>query len=562
MNKSLFFSFATLSVLLSGCAGTGVKRGESDLPQSASLAVQYAVSTGNNGYETAEVFILNPRATALVFTNAVLDGAEIWNASSAAAGDVARRFRFDIGGMPLRGPTIAENPKIVWRQFQPSPEIPAKGAGIFQICFRGRTARENSFALEFNASDGTRLAAIIPPYTRPRRAIQAVALSRDGSAATVKYSAGAAPTGIAVNGRSVAFRVLEPAIRNQPGVAVITLPRKLKTGDPLLVEMDFGNAGVRRAYLRALSGIVIEAPGGIDESKDLPSETNKRYGFDPKQTVMRMNFDVVCDDTRAQRPGAQSAAVTAERLKSFTTDSTRLYAVDFCTALFPEAWNIYTPIADAVIIKPYQLNWGRDTSRFIEHEDTRIASDITAAMPRPVLWVPERFGSIAGEQSQRINGDELEVLAWTALMRGARGIRHHWWKTGGEDKFAGFESVEEILPKLNADINKIRPILDKMVAISAPLDRAANVTLYECWSGSDGVLLMVRNMRYRRDPHLTVEPATDVSFTYNIPPWLRPHAATDALTGETLAFAASDKSATITIPLLDAFKLVWIPNGK
>ena len=522
------------------------------------VSVQYATSTGNSGYETAESFIFNSGKTTVKFVRAELDGETIWDESSGNADDAARRFRFDIGGVNVAAPASAVNPDILWRQFQPSPVFKAGEAGVFQICFKGAIAREKSFELKLESESGETFTATIPRHTRPARTIQALALSADGSQVTIRYSPGPAPVRFFSNGIPVGFHIFESAEKNRPGVMVATLPRKLKTGENMLSCLYFDDGSVRRTFQRALPGISIEAPSP-DEWKDLPENITRKYGFDTKQRILRTSYDVVCDDTRAKQPGSLATAVIKERIDFTAKNPEQLYGVDFCTALFPEAWNIYAPIADAVIIKPYQLNWGTDPDRFIELEDARIATDIAAAMPRPVLWVPERFGSAADERISRLHGEETEVLSWVALMRGARGIRHHWWKNPGADKFAGREDIAETLPKLNADIDKIRPILDTMVAMGASPDRANNTVVYEAWN-PDGILLMVRNMNYAlSDGQIRTTPRT-VTISHPLPLWLSAHSATDPLTGESIPFTATENSAQITIPDLAAFKLIRITN--
>ena len=536
-------------------------------PRPAILGVQYATSTGGAGFEVAEVFIVNPGPSPVAFTNAVLDGIELSGSRDASARLAAKRFRFDIGGrgLPPPPPPVAD-PRVVWSQFNPAPTIPPGGSGLFQIGFRDKTAQTGSFHLALNAADGTRLETAIPRFTPPHRRIMAVAWSADGAIANIQCTRGAPPKSISVNGVPVReFRALESAGKGRPVAVAARLPRPARTGDNILLELDFGAGGVRRTFLRALPGIVLDAPNGWKDMEPLPPAIRRQYGFDDRQSVMRLPFDVACDDTRAGKHGNSAPDVVAARLKAWQETPDRLCGVDFCTAMYAAIWNLYAPIADAVFVKPYQLHWGPAPARFIENEDARIAAAVAAAAPRPVIWIPERF-----KRSRHLEGRELETLAWTALLRGAKGVRYHFWMNNLEAPFADCADIAEILPGLNRDIGGLRPILSALIPMGTGEDRNQMTLTCEGWSGDAGALLLVRNMRYTtdgesndngRNPRFRVAADDDVAVAFAPPPWLRMGKPVDPLTGEALPFTQNpDGKSSIILPHLDAFRLVWIPN--
>lgn len=59
------------------------------------LGVQYASVTGNDGYETAEVFLVNKGSASVTFTNAVLDGTALLGEKDRASRLAAGTARFN-----------------------------------------------------------------------------------------------------------------------------------------------------------------------------------------------------------------------------------------------------------------------------------------------------------------------------------------------------------------------------------------------------------------------------------------------------------------------------------
>ena len=530
------------------------------------LGVQFAPVTGNDGYETAEVFLWNDGPSPVTFTNAVLDGASLGGGREQSARAAAGRFRFDIGGQRVAAPKPVENEAVLWSQFQPDSTLAPNSGAVFQIGFRGQAAQRGVHDLALAVDNGMVLTATVPRAVPPRRRITAIAWAADGSSVTVQHSRGAPPSSLRLNGRPLAFRVLAPAVAGRPGAVVADLPNPVRNGDSALLELDFGADGIRRAFLRVMPAVAIDAPAHGADARQLPAETRAAFGLDETRTFTRLPFDVACDDSRAGRPGDHAEAVAAARLAAFRANPTCLHGVDFCTALYGSIWNIYAAMTDCVIVKPYQLHWGPNPARFIEDEIAHIDRAVAAAAPRPAIWVPDRF-----RRRRHLEGRELELLAWSALLRGAKGVRHHFWLNSGAEPFADCADIAETLPRLNRDIARLRPILSPLVPASSSMDRRAMASVLEGWCGDAGALLLVRNMRYATDeepndggrtPRFRVTPSENVSLSYALPPWLDAAASVDALTGEDIPSVRDGDRLTLSLPSLDAFRLVWIPNAS
>jgi hypothetical protein len=57
-------------------------------------------------------------------------------------------------------------------------------------------------------------------------------------------------------------------------VAVVPAPggKAFGRGDPVLVELTFAGGAQRRAWIRAFTGIMLDAPRGWDRDKTLPNQ--------------------------------------------------------------------------------------------------------------------------------------------------------------------------------------------------------------------------------------------------------------------------------------------------
>ncbi len=528
--------------------------------------IQYAAETGNAGCETVEVYLVNPGTQAVTFTNAVLDGLALPSLDDPARRQIARRFQFDIGGRSVAAPrTVEDDPRACWWQFQPSATLAPGEAAVFQINFRNESGYSQRYPLQLFASDGTVLDVVIPRYAPDNRRITVVTWPENSDTVVIQHTGEQPPDTVCVNGREMKFRVLSPAVKGQSGAVITQGEKPFRQGQTLLIELHFGTE-IRRAFCRAIPNILIDG-GGWNNAERLADNIRHEYQLDDHPWLTLLPFDVACDDTRAKKHGNSAVDVIAARVKAYEHAPERLSGVDFCTALYASIWNIYAPIADAVVVKPYQLHWGAQPSRFIEREEEHIARAVNAASPRATVWIPERF-----KRNRHVEGGELKVLAWTALLRGVKGIRYHYWKNSADNPFEECPDLGAAMKELNAEIRNIRPILSPLIPAGKKEDRTHFLNIYQGWSGDAGVLLLVRNMRYTTDeepndngksPRFNVQNVANVPVSFTPPPWLKKaRPPVDPLSGAPIPCAVSDSGAmTMTLGSLDAFQLIWIANG-
>lgn len=527
--------------------------------------VQWCASADAAGDGTVEVLLRNATGRAVEFVRAELDGTEL-PATAPAVAKALKAFAFEGLGSGARR-RMDVSPPVAgarWWQFYPSPRVAAGGATVFQLNFAGAS---RPCALKLTTRDGAAVSVKVPRCAAPRRRIEFLAFSGDGRTLLLRHSKGAPPNRLSVNGRATDFRVLGAASESRPGAVVADLPDAVREGGPVLVELGFPDGARRFAFARAMLGVCTVAPSGWgDDFQPLPPAERAAYGFDADMRVWRLPYDVACDDTRARSPGASARAVVAARQERLAKFPDGLCGVDFCTALYPSVWNVYSQMADAVIAKPYKLHWGVNLSRFPDEEDAFLGQVVRDVAPRPVLWVPERYRKL-----RELDGAEYSVLAWCAMLRGVRGVRVHHWLNDPKDPFADNPGLADAVKGFNADFGRLRPRLERLLPAGESEDRAARVAVLEGWSGDDGVLMLVRNLRYdtgidpqtkRRIRPFAVSPIRDYALSYRLPKWLTPDAATDALSGERLEGAASNGVFKVTVPELGSHRLIWIGNAK
>lgn len=527
--------------------------------------VQWCASADAAGDGTVEVLLRNATGRAVEFVRAELDGTEL-PATAPAVAKALKAFAFEGLGSGARR-RMDVSPPVAgarWWQFYPSPRVAAGGATVFQLNFAGAS---RPCALKLTTRDGAAVSVKVPRCAAPRRRIEFLAFSGDGRTLLLRHSKGAPPNRLSVNGRATDFRVLGAASESRPGAVVADLPDAVREGGPVLVELGFPDGARRFAFARAMLGVCTVAPSGWgDDFQPLPPAERAAYGFDADMRVWRLPYDVACDDTRARSPGASARAVVAARQERLAKFPDGLCGVDFCTALYPSVWNVYSQMADAVIAKPYKLHWGVNLSRFPDEEDAFLGQVVRDVAPRPVLWVPERYRKL-----RELDGAEYSVLAWCAMLRGVRGVRVHHWLNDPKNPFADNPGLADAVKGFNADFVRLRPRLGRLLPAGESEDRAARVAVLEGWSGDDGVLLLVRNLRYdtgidpqtkRRIRPFAVSPIRDYALSYRLPKWLMPDAATDALSGERLEGAASNGVFKVTVPELGSHRLIWIGNAK
>ncbi len=549
--------------VLTACRTASV--GPADGNGSLSAEVQYCVSSGGAGDETVEVLVRNCTDSRVTFVRSELDGVAL-PASAPSAARALKAFSFEGVGGKTSGRLMAPPPVAGarWWQFYPSPQIAPGGAAVFQVNFAGNT---RPCELKLTAENGRVLAVKVPRYAVPRRRIEFLSFSGDGRALMLRHSKGSAPDRLSVNGRDVSFLALAADSAARPGAVVANLPLPVREGEPVLVELSFPDGARRFAFVRAMLGVCTVAPAGWNgDFAPLPKAEREAYGFDETMRVYRLPCDVACDDTRAHSHGANARTVVAMRRERQAKFPDGLCGVDICTALYPSVWNIYSQVADAVIAKPYKLHWGISLSRLVDEEDAFLGQVVRDVAPRPVLWVPERFRNL-----RELDGAEYSVLAWCAMLRGVRGVRVHHWLNDPKDPFADNSGLADAVKRFNADFNRLRPRLERLGPAGERGERAARVDVLEGWSGDDGVLLLVRNLRYdtgidQRTKHrvrpFAVDSVRDYALSYRPPKWLTPGAAVDALSGERLDGVVTDGSLKVTIPELGSHRLVWIGNAK
>lgn len=528
-----------------------------------SFDVQHCVSTGDGGDETVEILIRNGTERDIAFAHCEIDGVELPFRTPTAA-FALRKFAFDgLGGKTLKRMSVTSAVAgMRWWRFYPGPNISAGTFAVFQLNFEGVS---RPCKMGFKTEDGRNFTVLIPRYTSPARVIEHLAFAADGRSLTLRYSRGSTPRKVRINGKTPDFRILEAASAGRPGAVVADIQDPISEGDPVLVELEFDGGAHRFAFIRAMLGVFTVAPAGWDSDfRPLPDGERAEYGFDAAMRVYRLPFDVACDDTRAHHAGASARAVVAageERAKRFPNG---LSGVDFCTALYPSVWNIYSQMADAVIAKPYKLHWGRNVVRFIDEEDTFLANVGCHVAPRPVVWVPERFRRL-----RELDGDEFSVLAWCAMMRGVRGVRIHHWLNDPSSPFDGNPRLAGAVKRFNRDLNRLRSRIERLIPIGVAEDRKSRISVLEGWSADDGVLLLFRNQRYdtgidthtgMRSRPFSVQPVSNYEFAYSVPKWLKPGIVVDALSGESVDCTWDGAACRISIPEIEAIRLIWIDN--
>lgn len=556
----------TLEIVV-GCALSVLSacRTVSETVSEIETEVQYFATADVDKDETVEILIRNRSRSRVEFVRAELDGCELPAATPSVA-KALKAIASEVMDGKMRDRMSVPVPVAGarWWQFYPSPQLKVGGYAVFQLNFERKMCPS---VLKLTTRDGAGVVVRIPRSTPSRRRIEFLAFSGDGRTLLLRYSKGVSPDSVEVNGTPITFRVLEASTMGRPGVVVADLPEPLRQGDPTLVELRFPDGFRRFAFVRAMLGVCTDAVMGWDEKEGtVPESEREAYGFDALSRVRRLPADVACDDTRAHHHGGSARAVVAARCdyaKRFPSD---LYGIDFCTALYPSVWNIYSQMADVVISKPYKLHWGESPARHIDEEDALLAKVVLEVAPRPVLWVPERFRRL-----RELDGAEYPVLAWGAMLRGVRGVRVHHWLNDPESPFDGNPSLAEAMKRFNADFNRLRPRLEKLVPVGESEDRRARVVVREGWCADTGVLLFLKNQRYdagfdfrtgRRTHPFTVSEISDYTFSYGLPKWLDPTAAVDALTGRRLECETADGMFYVKIPELGAYSLVWIENAK
>lgn len=562
-------------------------------PASLSISAQYAFSTGTRvGFNTAEIYLQNVSTNTIVFKTASLNGRELIALETKKTPVVFKTINFDGEDIPLLQTEVTSDPDLTWWQFYPSPELPPGSAILCQLNFRKTPTAQQNLVLTDMA--GKTYPVTVPRFRNPEKLITAVTWPQDLSRAYIQFqSRKIAPTRLWLNNWEVPFRFLPSSEPDTPDMLAVALPKSdpsnslflLSPGTPFHVKIQFADNDTRQALVRTLPGILLDS-----WFKDRPnSQALIELGLDPQPAAVLLPLDVTCQDVRLNDKGSSAMPVAAERLKSWRERKDTLSGLTYCTAMFPELWNIYGQLADAVYSKPYRLNWGHNDARSIEEEEDCIKNARDSARPRPFFWIPERF-----KRDRFIEPAEMRLIAWSTLMLGGKGIRYHFWKNEGPDPFAGCPLLLPALTNLNLEIRAhastlapLVPISERTIRHKAPtpsIQKSSSSSsnpksaiqnpqflfrLYTAFSGDQGLLLMVRNLDYQNDskaddaggaPRFQPNPQTGVPLSIALPAWFKCGQVTDYLSGNRLKAVKSEKQVDIRLDRLDAFTLVWLEN--
>ena len=140
----------------------------------------------------------------------------------------------------------------------------------------------------------------------------------------------------------------------------------------------------------------------------------------------------------------------------------------------------------------------------------------------------------------------------------------------GPDPFAGCEDLLPALKAINAEVAARRAELSPLIL--AWENDHSGVKLYQAWSGSDGILVMARNLDYTVErepappgdagPRLHVRAKKDLTLTMPAPEWFKPGEARDFLDKTPVTVGKSGNELNLELDELDLFKLTWIENIK
>ena len=492
-----------------------------------------------------EVYLVNTGVTSRAFTEVTLDGRRLTQPASALLGPQ----NIAIDGHAVRLPDAPSDPDLFWWQFYPSADLPPGGSAVLQLCFSDDVRAPRSLTV---ADD----AGVVIPWTIPRRPrqpgprIATVTYAHDLSRLFIQCaSPGSPPEAFWINGRLLKpVRTLAGADPRAPVLVELRPPCALAPGLPLDVRVRFAGGIERRALVRVLKGIVLDAPGDIGGRRRA-----KELHLSADPDVLMIPIDATCDDLREGGSGASAWAVVGERQRAWRRRPEKLAGFGFCTAVTPVTAAIYGRIADAVYAKPYQLGWGTDPARFLDRETDILAAQREAAAPLPFLYIPERFA----RRGRHLAPAELEVLQWSALAAGAKGLRWHFgMNKGGLDATPGLIPV---LQRAGEQIRRLEPLLAPLVPVADETqgdEKSGYVRVLTAWCGSRGVLYLVRDRNLGAIPG-DMPVRKDVRVELDVPPWCRGASVLDLLGGERLAVSRPGR-LPLTLAGLSGFRLLWI----
>ena len=553
-------------LVFTGCAHLGRESGGQ--PSAAghewkTVTTQYAPSTAvRTGFNTFEVYLRNNTDKPIRYGCPKLDGKPLID---LALSRVTGPATVKLDGVQIPFPRNAwhTEPVVTWWQYYPAQEAAPGETVALQVNFRQSVTAQRT--LEIPEAGGACHTVTVHRFRMPEAALSAVTFTPDFKRMYVQVASREEARRLWVNGEEVKpFRLLRRAEATDPDMLAFAPPRPVRAGMPLHVKVEFSGGAIRQSIVRAMSGI------SLDSCDRLPSSDRKEYSLDDNPPVQLLDGDFTCSDTYGHRKGSSAPRMAADRMHFYTKHGDQLGGLGYCTAIYPELWNIYGPIGDAVYAKPYQLGWGYRRTKFIEEEETMMRSAALTAAPRPMLWIPQRLCPVGG---RHLEAAELELLGWLSVIRGGKGLRYNHWRPPSEPD--GFKDCPWLKPAIR-DLNRaIRSRESLLSALALQSERKVEDAsggwskVYTAWSGDAGMLVMVRNLAYEADatrqpdatgPSFRVKTRQNVTIPVSIPSWMKPAPPVEFLGGKSLASVTAANGKQITLPELGAYALVWIAN--
>lgn len=500
------------------------------------------------GHATFEVFVTHRGREPLRFTGVTLDGTEV---TDAAADDVT------------------------WFQFYPSAELAPGSTIALQLGLRHLPRTPRQLELRVDDPKVPPLAVTVPPFARPARALAALTFSSDGREGFLlpAFPGADAPIpavrGISFNGAPIPrLRTLAaPAgLAACPLVAFVT-PTPVRTGQPVHVAVTFTDGSCCHALVRALVGVSLDAYGSTQFKPPASLLLDTRPPVRLVETAMQ--GDVACEDTRLERHGFHAPAVCRERATLFETRPDELAAIHFCTGCYTGLWSIYGAVADMTYCNPLSWHHGAGDQSWFGDELRHLAWTRAAVAPRPFGYIPEAYS----EGRPFPDAGAFRTLVWSALCGGAKGLRYFAFDFNSPASARGFA----LNAPLRSAVTEINGLVREHAALFAPLvpmgvERPAtpeDVELTAAWAGRAGMLVLVRNLRWRAEPAaagdgtpppFAFETRRDLRVPVRVPPWVTAKGARDLIGGQELPHSQPAAGLVlVTLPALCDVALVWLP---
>ena len=586
--QSTFLTRRLLAVLFlavvasSGCARFGAVRDASPLgvpgngpvlsqhaaPASRGgieIATQYDYSNGpRTGCNTFEVYLRNWNSRPLRFIAVALNGEEL--TTSGQVGMVKTLGSLDVGGVKVPidlGELVPD--KVIWWQFYPKAVAETGETILLQINFDGAMNYRQELLL--TAENGEQIEIVVPRFRPAADMITAVTYSGDLKRMFVQCDSSQDIERVYVNGVETRdMRVLEAPEDGAPHMAAFDAPVRLRQGLPLHVAVKLSGGRWRHALVRVLDGMVLD----YRPCDGLSWIAKKRAGLDTDPEVVWLPQDFTCADVKASKKGFHASEVIQARLKVRSKSPKKLAAISYCTAMFPEVWNIYGSIADAAYAKPYRFNYGSSLSRYVEEEEERVEDTRSSVWPRPFLYIPDAFDL----RGRLLQGKELELVAWMALSSGAKGVRYHYRMPPTQEGFEGNPDLLDSILAINRVVREQEQWLSPLVPVSKQiLDQAATgadregwIKVTTSWSGDDGMLVFIRNLNYRirlldngrSAGSFAVDTLRGVTVPITLPKWMKHAHVEDFVTGEPIEHERDGAQVEVMVVSLAAYRLLWV----